>query len=305
VESTGYPDRPDPLRAIEGGYRGPVTTVAVLGTGKMGAGMARQLLGHGFEVRVWNRSRDRAAPLGEAGATVATDPAEAVRGADVVLTMLFDADSVLAVLDEAAAGLAEGALLVQSTTVGLRQPEVAQAARAHGLRVLDAPVLGTRQPAEEGKLTVLASGDPALQDEAARVLEAIGARTLWAGDEVGLASRLKLACNAWVASITAATAQSVALAEGLGLDPRLFLRAIEGSPTDSAYAQVKGGAMITGEMPVAFDVDGISKDLGLIRAAAEQGEVSTDLVDVLLGLFARAADSGQGGADMAAVRSAF
>ncbi|QIG46210.1 NAD(P)-dependent oxidoreductase [Nocardioides anomalus] len=279
--------------------------MAVLGTGKMGAGMARQLVQHGFDVRVWNRSRDKAEPLAEDGATVADSATEAVRGAEVVLPMLFDADSVLAVLDEAADGFGQGVLLVQSTTVGLEQPRVADAARSRGLRVLDAPVLGTRKPAEEGKLTVLASGDPADRDEAQPVLDAIGAKTVWVGDEVGMASRLKLACNAWVASITAATAQSVALAEGLGLDPRLFLHAIEGSPTDAAYAQLKGDAMISGEMPVAFDVDGISKDLGLIRQAADEGGVSAELLEALQGLFRRASEQGHGGADMAAVRKAF
>jgi 3-hydroxyisobutyrate dehydrogenase len=282
-----------------------MTTVAVLGTGKMGAGMARQLLQHGHEVRVWNRSRDRAAPLADDGATVSDDPAEAVRGADVVLPMLFDADSVLEVLQEAADGLSESAVLVQCTTVGLDQPRVAQAAGRLGLRVLDAPVLGTRQPAEEGKLVVLASGDPALRGVADPVLEAIGGRTVWVGDEVGQASRLKLVCNAWVATLTAGTAQSVALAEGLGIDPQLFLDAIGGSPTDSAYAQLKGAAMISGEMPVGFDVDGISKDLGLIRAAAERSGVATDLAEALLGLFGRVADDGRGGDDLAAVRSAF
>jgi 3-hydroxyisobutyrate dehydrogenase len=282
-----------------------MTTVAVLGTGKMGAGMARQLLQHGHEVRAWNRSRDRAEPLADDGATVTDDPAEAVRGADVVLAMLFDADSVVEVLEQAADGLAPGTVVIQCTTVGLDQPHVAEAAGRLGLRFLDAPVLGTRQPAEEGKLVVLASGDPSLRDVAAPVLDAIGARTVWVGDEVGQASRLKLVCNAWVATVTAGTAQSVALAEGLGLDPQLFLDAIGGSPTDSPYAQLKGAAMITGEMPVGFDVDGIRKDLALIRAAAEQGGVSTELADALLDLFGRTADDGRGSDDLAAVRSAF
>jgi 3-hydroxyisobutyrate dehydrogenase len=236
---------------------------------------------------------------------VADSPAEAVRGADVVVPMLFDADSVIEVLDQAAEGLAEGAVLVQSTTVGLDQLRVAQAAERLGLRVLDAPVLGTRKPAEDGALTVLASGDPALREVADPVFEAIGGRTLWVGDEIGPASRLKLACNAWVASVAAATAQSVALAEGLGLDPQLFLDAIKGSPNDSAYAQLKGTAMISGDLPVSFDVASIRKDLGLIRAAAQQGEVSTSLVDALLDLFGRAADDGHGGDDLAVVRSAF
>jgi 3-hydroxyisobutyrate dehydrogenase len=282
-----------------------MTTVAVLGTGKMGAGMARQLLQHGHSVRVWNRSRDKAEPLADAGATVAGDPAEAVRGAEVVVTMLYDAASVAEVLEQAAPGLAEGVVLVQSSTVGLDIDGVAAAAERVGVRLVDAPVLGTRKPAEDGTLVVLASGDPALRAVVDPVLDAIGSRTLWVADEVGPASRLKLVCNSWVGALTAATAQSVALAEGLGLDPRLFLDAIAGSASDSAYAHLKGGAMISGEMPVAFDVDGVRKDTTLIRAAAEHAGVATDLVIAVQALFDRASEAGNGAEDMAAVRSAF
>jgi 3-hydroxyisobutyrate dehydrogenase len=217
--------------------------------------------------------------------------------------MVLDADAVLDVVRRAQP--ARGTLWVQTATVGIEGARrTAELAEELGLVLVDAPVLGTKQPAEQGSLVVLASGPDGVQERLAPVFDAIGSKTLWLG-EAGNGSRLKLACNAWVASITAATAQSVALAEGLGLDPRLFLQAIEGSPTDSAYAQLKGGAMISGEMPVAFDVEGIRKDLALIRAAAEHGEVSTDLVDAVLALFDRAAEAGHGGADMAAVRSAF
>lgn len=282
-----------------------MTTVAVLGTGKMGAGMARQLVAHGHEVRAWNRSSDKAAPLAEDGVTLAADPAEAARGADVVLVMLYDADSVVEVLDRAAGGLTDQTTVLQCSTVGLEIDRVAEAADRLGVRLLDAPVLGTKVPAEQGKLVVLASGDPALRESVDPVLDAIGSRTIWVADELGAASRLKLVCNAWVGAITAATAQSVALAEGLDLDPRLFLDAIEGTGVDSAYAHLKGGAMISGEMPVAFDVDGVRKDLGLIGAAAESSGVSADLVEAVRGLFDRASDAGHGADDMAAVRTAF
>lgn len=282
-----------------------MATVTVLGTGKMGAGLARQLAAHGHDVRAWNRSREKAEPLAEAGISIAADPIEAVSGADVVVTMLFDVDSVLRVLDEAADGFTAGTILVQTTTVGLDLPRIAEAAERLQLRFLDSPVLGTRQPAEEGKLVVLAAGDPSLRDAVDPILDAIGSRTVWVGDEPGSASRLKLAVNAWLASITAATAQSVALARGLGLDPSLFLEAIDGGPTNSPYAQLKGKAMVSGDMPVAFDVEGLSKDLGLIRAAADEGDVNPDLLDTLLALFARTADAGHGHDDIAQVIAAF
>ncbi len=134
-------------------------TVSVLGTGIMGAAMARNLARAGHFVRAWNRTRAKAEPLAADGAHIAETPAEAVRGADVVLTMLYDGAAVREVMREAAPGLRtlrSGGAWVQSTTVGIEAvAELAALAREHGLVFYDSPVLGTRQPAEAGQLTVL------------------------------------------------------------------------------------------------------------------------------------------------------
>src|ERR1700712_2149995 len=163
-----------------------MTTVAVLGTGTMGAGMARSLLHEGFAVQVWNRTPGKARPLADDGAVVASSPGEAVKDADVVLLMLFDVDAVLDVLRRAAAEMKPEAVIVQSSTVGAKgMATVAKLADELHVHILDAPVLGTKQPAEQGKLVVLASGDPALLPAAAAGFDAIGSRTVWAGDELG------------------------------------------------------------------------------------------------------------------------
>jgi 3-hydroxyisobutyrate dehydrogenase len=282
-----------------------MSTVAVLGTGTMGAGMARNLLQADHEVRVWNRTRAKAEPLAADGATVVDDPAEAVRGAEVVLVILYDADSVVEVLEQAAPGLSAQSVVVQASTVGLDVARVAEVAGRLGVGLLDAPVLGTKKPAEDGTLTVLASGDPTLRRTADPVLSAIGARTLWVGDAVGEASRLKLVANAWVATVTAGLAQSVALAEALDLDPQLFLDAIEGSAIAVPYAGIKVPQMISGEHPTSFALDGVSKDLALISAAGESVGVADDLLAALRTLFARASAAGHGADDMSAVRAAY
>ncbi|HEY7597661.1 MAG TPA: NAD(P)-dependent oxidoreductase [Actinophytocola sp.] len=278
------------------------TKVTVLGTGIMGAGMARNLVRAGFDVTVWNRTADRAAPLAGDGASVATDAAAAVEGADVVLTMLFDEVAVAGVLDEALPRIRAGALWIQSSTVGIEATErFADLAARHGLGFLDAPVLGTRQPAEQGKLTVLAAGPADLREPATPVLDAVGARTVWVGERPGDGHRLKLVANAWVLSITTATAQSIALAERLGLDPRLFLDVIGGGPTDSAYAQVKGGNMISGELAPAFALGGAVKDAGLILQALRDTGVDERLMAAVHAQLSSAADAGHGDKDMAAV----
>ncbi len=282
-----------------------MTKVAVLGTGKMGAGMARQLVQHGHTVTVWNRNRDRAAPLAEDGATVAGEPSEAVRGADVVVVVLFDADSVVDVLRAAGPGMTEQTVVVQTSTVGLDIDRVAEETGRLGVRLLDAPVLGTRQPAEQGTLTVLASGDPALREIADPVLDAIGARTVWAGDEVGAASRLKLVCNAFTGAQTAGPPSRSPWPRGSGSTrscsstPSLVARPTRRSPGPRA------AMMISGDYPPAFDVEGMRKDLALILAGAEEAGIATELARALLTIAERAEERGHGGDDMAAVRAAF
>src|SRR4051794_7264497 len=131
-------------------------TIAVLGTGTMGAPMARNLADAGFEVRAWNRTAERAEGL---GATVCDDPAAAVDGAPLVMTMLSDGDAVQAVAADMLDAFADGAIWIQASTVGIEATEtLMRTAAERGVAFVDAPMLGTKQPAEEGRLTVLASG---------------------------------------------------------------------------------------------------------------------------------------------------
>ena len=278
--------------------------VAVLGTGIMGSGMARSMRRAGIDVTAWNRTKATAQPLADDGIAVADSVAQAVTGADVVLTMLFDADAVLGIADELLASLATDAVWMQSATVGVEGiRRIAE--RAAGAALLDAPVLGTRQPAEQGKLVPVVSGDGALIERVRPVLDAIGARTVVAGDRVGDATALKLACNAWVLSITAATAQSLALAEALGVAPELFLESIAGGPADSQYAQAKGKTMLAGDFAPAFGLDGGRKDLTLIAAAAESSGVPAALLDGVRAVFDAAGAGGHDADDIAAVYTAF
>ena len=278
--------------------------IAVLGTGIMGAGMARSMRRAGHEVTAWNRTRAKAEPLATDGIAVADSITQAVSVADVVVTMLFDLDAVLAVTDELLQSLGPDAVWMQSATVGVDGiRRIAE--RASGAALLDVPVLGTRQPAEQGRLVPIVSGEAALVERVRPVLDAIGARTVVAGERIGDASALKLACNAWVLSITAAAAQSLALAEALGLAPELFLEAIAGGPADSQYAQLKGKTMLAGDFAPAFGLDGGRKDLGLTAEAAAAAGVPEMLLDGVRAAFDAAGAAGHDAEDIAAVYRAF
>jgi len=280
---------------------------AVLGTGIMGAAMARSLAREGHDVAVWNRTPGRAEAVADDSITAYADLPEAVTGAEAVLTMLYDADSVIGVTQDLVAALGPDAVWVQSTTVGPEgMARIAKAAGETADRLLDAPVLGTRQPAESGSLTVLVSGSPTARRRVAEVFDAVGARTLEVGDALGPASALKLVCNSWVASINAATGQAMGFADALGLDPGLFLQAIRGGAADSAYAQAKGLIMAerSWEDP-AFALDSVRKDVGLMIDSARGAGFPDDLLSSLLAIYDRASERGHGAADMAAVRAAF
>jgi 3-hydroxyisobutyrate dehydrogenase len=269
----------------------------------MGAGMARSLARAGHDVTVWNRTAEKAQAVAGDGIAVADSVTAAVTGADAVITMLFDAEATVAVADDIVAALGADSVWIQSGTVG---PDGARRIAEAGTgSMLDAPVLGTKQPAENGKLVVLVSGPQALIDAAGPVFDAIGARTIVAGDEIGQASALKLACNAWIGVLTAGTAQSLAFAASLGVEPKLFLEAISGQATDSPYAQLKGKAILAGEYDPSFALDGVVKDLGLMVDAAGSADFPADLLEAVRAVFQRASDAGHGDQDMAAVRFAF
>jgi 3-hydroxyisobutyrate dehydrogenase len=260
------------------------TSVAVLGTGIMGAAMAGNLARAGHDVRVWNRTRAKAEPLAADGARVSGTPAEAVDGADVVLTMLYDGPAVLEVMRDAAPGLREGAVWAQCTTVGVEPlTDLAAFAAEHGLVFIDSPVLGTRQPAESGRLTVLAAGPEEARATLAPVFAAVGSRTTWVGDDgaAGAATRLKLVANSWVLAVTHGVAEALALAKGLDVDPQSFLDAIAGGPLDLGYLKAKSAAIRAGDFTPSFGVR-----LDVVAAGAER--------------FRRAVEKGHGDEDMAA-----
>jgi 3-hydroxyisobutyrate dehydrogenase len=281
-----------------------VPSAALLGTGIMGTGMARSMLRAGIPLRVWNRTRSRAEPLEADGAVVCDTPAEAARGADIIVTMLADGPTILDVMTAAAPGLTPGQIWAQTSTVGISWiEELAELARDHSVVFLDSPVLGTRQPAEQGQLVVFAAA-PADVSESIRervrpVFEAIGQKTVWLPG-VGAATRLKLVANSWVLALTNAVGEAVALAGGLGVDPQAFVEAISGGPLDCPYLHVKANAIISKDFTPSFSVALAGKDADLVVEAAEAAGLHLDVAQAVRERFRRAAALSHAQEDMAA-----
>jgi 3-hydroxyisobutyrate dehydrogenase len=268
--------------------------IAFLGTGIMGAPMARNLARADHDVIVWNRTREKAQAV--EGVSVADSPADAVAGAEVVVTMLSDGEAVEAVWSEIAGAVDAGAIWWQCSTVGIEATE--QLLAAATIPYVDAPVLGTKQPAQEGKLTVLASGPDDALDRLQPVFDAVAAKTIRLG-EAGEGTRAKLVLNHWVLALTTATAETIGVAKALDLDPQLFLDVIAGAPMDSPYAQMKGKLMIedtVGES-VSFPLRLAHKDARLVVDAAPDAELAAFVQE----RYAEAAADGLGDCDMAAI----
>jgi 3-hydroxyisobutyrate dehydrogenase len=249
-------------------------TVAVLGAGgTMGFAMARNLARAGHAVRAWNRTRERAEPLAGDGAVVCDSPAEAAQGADALLTMLSDGDAVIDAVDGergAFARIEDDVLWLQTSTIGETATErCVELARRAGAGLVDAPVLGTKQPAEAGELVVLASGAEELRERAQPLFDGVGKRTLWLG-EAGQGTLLKLVVNSWIVAVVEGGAETLALAEGLGVDPARFFEAIEGGALDLPYLRAKGRAMAERDFTPSFRLALAAKDARLAEEAAER-----------------------------------
>jgi 3-hydroxyisobutyrate dehydrogenase len=256
--------------------------------------MARNMAAAGHDVVVWNRTAEKAEGL---GAQVAGSAGEAARGAEAVVTMLADGDAVSAAMD--GVELARDQVWWQASTVGLRAIEHL-AALAGEAAFVDAPVLGTRQPAEQGQLTVLASGPSAARERLAPLFDATAAKTVDLGDEAGRGTRMKLVLNAWLVALVEGLGEAVALAEGLGVDPRTFLEIIDGGPMGPPYAKLKGTLMIERDYEPAFPLELAAKDAALVTAAAVEAGLELPLPGLVERQMRKAIEAGHGRDDMAA-----
>jgi len=247
--------------------------VAILGVGTMGHGMATSALRAGIPTMVWNRSQEATRDLAKLGAEVAQTAEDAARWATIVITMVTDADAVVSVAGEGGvlAALAPGAILVQMSTIGVAGIErvaAMVAAERPDVILLDAPVSGSKDPAENGQLTIFASGPDEARPRVTPLFDALGQRTIWAGT-VGAGTRLKLVANTWLAFAAEAVSASVALAQGLGLETERLVDTLIGNPLMSPWQEAKLHRIANGEFSAQFALSLALKDVLLAQEAAD------------------------------------
>jgi 3-hydroxyisobutyrate dehydrogenase len=276
--------------------------VAVLGIGAMGHAMATSARRAGIPTMVWNRNPEATRDLVGLGAEVASTASAAARWATIVVTMVTDADAVLSVLGDGGvlAALAPGAILVQMSTIGVAGIErvaALVAAQRPDVILLDAPVSGSKDPAEQGQLTIFASGSDEARPRVAPLFDALGRRTVWAGP-LGTGTRLKLVANTWLAFVAEAVAASVALARGLGLKTEAVVDALDGNSLVSPWQEAKLRRMAEGEFSAQFALSLALKDVRLAQEAAD-GRLAT--LACLADEWQEAVEEGHGHDDVTAV----
>jgi glyoxylate/succinic semialdehyde reductase len=277
--------------------------VAFLGLGTMGAPMAANVMKRGHALTVWNRSRERAQPLVDAGARLAATPADAARGAEIVVLMLADPAAVHAVVDGAdgiVAGLDRGALVIDMSTVDVATARAVDATvRAAGGRFVDAPVSGTRKPAVDGKLVVMAGGAPADVERARPVLEAMGRVVAVGGVGQGMASKLVL--NGLGAHMMTGFSAMLVLAARLGLDLRAMLEVIGSGAFSSPLYTSKGPRMIARDFQPDFTLQLMHKDQELVLATAAEHGYAMPTLAAIRDVLAEAIAAGYGDGDLSGV----
>jgi len=277
--------------------------VAVLGIGAMGHGMATSALRAGIPTIVWNRRPEPTRDLAQLGAEVADTVVDAARRAAIVVTMVTDTDAVISIARDQGmlAALAPGAVWVQMSTIGVAGIERVAAMvddERPDVMLVDAPVSGSKDPAEQGQLTIFASGPDEVRPRVAGLFDALGQRTIWVG-AVGAGTRLKLVNNTWLAFATEAVATSVALARRLGLETETVAEALGGGPLVSPWQAAKLQRIANDEFSTQFALSLALKDVHLALQAAGDDRFAalTSLADE----WQRVVDQGLGGYDLTVV----
>ena len=256
--------------------------VGVLGAGLMGTAMAHRLLDQGVPVIAWDRSPEHAQALAERGAEVAGEVGEVVARARFVITMLPTAEIVLEVVEPLLDEWPEETIWLQMSSVGAAEADrLVRVASEHSVTLVDAPVSGSTHPAEEGKLTILASGPDSARPQVEPVFEALGSRVQWVG-AAGMGSRLKLAANHWMVAMVAALAETMHLCRLMGVDEQQFVALLDGGPLGSSYGLEKLGEMQRRDYPAGFPIRLAVKDLKLVREVAKDLGVELPVLDAVL-----------------------
>ena len=281
---------------------GPSDSIGFIGTGIMGAGMARSLIRHGYRVRLYNRTRHKAEKVAEAGGEVASCPAEAADGADVVITMLADPAAVFETMQGEQGVLSSikpGKVVIDCSTVSPPSTlRLQQLLRDRGAEMLDAPVFGSKNEAEKGELGFLVGGDEQVIARVQGVFDCMGRARHVGGNGMGASAKLVL--NLIMAGTLQVFHEGMVLASKAGLDPSAMLELILASRARSGIIEMKAPQVLNRDFTPFFPLQLMAKDMRLVHESAEALGIQLPVAETLKGVFAQCLKAGLGGEDFCA-----
>jgi 3-hydroxyisobutyrate dehydrogenase-like beta-hydroxyacid dehydrogenase len=284
-----------------------IKKVGFVGLGIMGSRMARNLAQKGFQVTVWNRSRERAQELVQFGASVAATPAEVASKSDAFCTAVSDPPALREVTmggDGLFSGSRAGQLFIDFSTVApnLERELEAECSRRK-MDFVEAPMTGSKNGADKGTLLLMVGAAPSAFDRAQPIFRAVGEKAIHCGP-VGSGNQVKLAGNALIAMMLEGLCEGMLLTQRCGVNPRKLLEVIQASGFRSPYYDFKGPSILRREFETHFSIDLMFKDLSLFLESAAQNRIPTPSVAAVREIYQLARAQGKGGMDIGAVVTA-
>ncbi|MDA8162661.1 MAG: NAD(P)-dependent oxidoreductase [Desulfobacteraceae bacterium] len=281
------------------------TRIGFIGTGIMGQPMARNILKAGYEIIVYNRTQEKTGPLARDGAKVGMSPMEVAEWSDVVILMLTGPeaiDSVLGDEDGLLRGMSKGGMIINMSTVAPAYTRsLAAKLETNGIVLIDAPVSGSRKPAEDGTLIILAGGPQEKIKRLESVFLTMGKRIVYCG-EVGQGSGMKMAVNLLLAIMMAGLSEAVSLGERLGLNTETVLETILSGPLGCGLFNLKVDMLKNNVFPPQFPLKHMAKDLGFIMDTADENGISIQVGKAAWQLYQKGLEKGLGDQDVAVVK---
>ncbi|WP_417526858.1 NAD(P)-dependent oxidoreductase [Marinomonas shanghaiensis] len=279
-------------------------SIGFLGLGIMGKAMAANLIKAGFDVTVWNRNAAKCAELVALGARQGATPKDVAAHCDITFAMVSDPEAALALCqgpDGVAAGIGAGRGYVDMSTVDdITSKTIASLITHAGGRFLEAPVSGTKKPAEDGTLIILAAGDPSLYEDAKPAFEVMGKMSPYLGD-VGQGANMKLVVNMMMGGMLSIFSEDLSLGQKAGLDGQQILDIVDAGAMSNPMFKGKGAMLLNENYTTSFPLKHMQKDMRLAVALGDQLDQPLPTAAIVNEAFKQAIKAGFGEEDMAAV----
>ena len=280
--------------------------IGIVGTGMLGEAVGRHLLDVGYEITVFNRSKEKTEKLENKGAIVVDSPKNVAEKSELVIVVVKDADAVKDVVFGDCgilAGRHEGMCIADMSTINPNSTrEISKQVTENGIDYMEIPVMGGPNVAINGKLVIMASGEKEVFEKFKTIFESIADQSIYLGD-TGTAHSIKLAMNLQIAMLALSLSEGITLTKKAGFDPEIFLKVLNSTYFKTGMSEGKAYKMINDSVKPTFTLANLKKDLDTINDAAESFDAELPMAKIARKIYADATDAGFGDIDYTGIIS--